>query len=108
MTNEDLDALEALERLASAGPWYVRSLDDEMCMGAVAVSTHPDTGLNENMRAGSWPGEEIVAACLIQGPPYVIPADDRFEENAELIAAVRTALPELLRLARLGLERQSS
>jgi len=79
-------------------------LDDELRMGAIAVSTRPDSGRNEDMRSGTWPGEEIVAACLLQSPPYVIPADDRFEKNAELIATVRTALPELLRLARLGLE----
>jgi hypothetical protein len=30
--------------------------------------------------------------------------DDKFEENAELIAAVRNVLPELLRLAKLALE----
>ena len=55
------------------------------------------------MRSGAWPGEEIVAACLIQSPAYVVPADLRHEENAKLIAVVRTALPELLRLARVGL-----
>jgi len=107
MTFEQLEALEALERTASAGPWYVRRLDDEMCMGAYAVSTSPDTGACEDMRSGRWPGSEIVAACLIQSPPYAVPADDRYEENAELIAVMRTALPELLRLARRGLERQS-
>lgn len=106
MTVEQLEALEALERIASAGPWYVRRLDDEMCMGAYAVSTSPDTGANEDMRSGTWPGSEVVAACLIQSPPYVVPADDRHEENAKLIAAMRTALPELLRLVRRGIERQ--
>jgi hypothetical protein len=105
MTREDLDALEVLEQSASAGPWHVRRLDDELCMGACAVSTRPDMGMNESMRLGIWPGEEIVAACLIQSPPYVMPADDRFEENARLIAELRNALPELLRLARLGLQR---
>ena len=99
----ELDALEALDKAASAGPWYVRRLDDELCQGAYAVSTRPDTGASEDMRSGRWPGEEIVAACLIQAPPYVVPADDRFEENARLIVAVRNALPELLNLARLGL-----
>lgn len=107
MTDEQLDALEALDRSASAGPWHVRRLDDEMCMGAYAVSTHPDTGANEDMRSGRWPGAQIVAACLIQSPPYVVPADERFEQNAELIATMRTALPELLRLARLGLQHQT-
>jgi hypothetical protein len=106
MTLEELEALQALERTASPGPWYVRQLDDEMRMGAIAVSTHPDTGANEDMRSGTWPGSQVVAACLVQSPPYVVPGDDRHEENAQLIAATRTALPELLRLARLGLLRE--
>lgn len=105
MDAEELSALEALERTATAGPWHVRRLDDEMCMGAYAVSTRPDTGASEDMRSGSWPGHEIVAACLVQSPPYVVPEDDRYEQNAMLIARTRSALPELLRLARFGLER---
>jgi hypothetical protein len=103
MTIDELEALEALDQAASSSPWHLRWLDDEMRMGAVAVSTEPDTGLTEDMRSGSWPGSDIVAACLIQSPPYVVPSDDRFEKNAKLIAAVRNALPELLRLARLGI-----
>jgi len=74
-------------------------------MGAYAVATTPDTGANESMRSGAWPSADVVAACLIQSPPYVVTADDRHEENAKLIAAVRTALPELIRLARIGLQR---
>ncbi|MDQ0249663.1 hypothetical protein J2W22_001710 [Sphingomonas kyeonggiensis] len=104
MTPEALNALEALEQAASAGPWHVRRLDDEDCMGGLAISTHPDTGRGESMRSGEWRGEEMVAACLIQAPPYVVPADDRFEENAALIATMRNVLPELIRLARLGLQ----
>ena len=103
MTPDELNQLVALEQAATPGPWYVRKLDDEACMGACAVSSRQDTGQNESMRSGAWPGEEIVAACLVQSPPYVVPADDKHEENAKLIAAVRTALPELLRLARMGL-----
>ncbi len=106
MTLEELEALAALEWAASAGPWYVRHLDDDMRMGAIAVSTHPDSGASEDMRSGTWPSSQVVAACLIQSPPYVVPGDDRQEENARRIAAVRTALPDLLRLARLGLNRQ--
>ena len=79
-----------------------------MRMGAYAVSTHPETGNSEDMRSGSWPSSEIVAACLIQSPPYVTPADDRYRENAMLIARVRSALPELLRLASLGLQHSGS
>lgn len=106
MTLKELEALEAPERAASTGPWYVRQLDDEMRMGAIAVSTHPEAGANENMRSSTWPGSQIVAACLVQSPPYVVPGDDRHQENAQLIAAMRTALPDLLRLARLGLRRE--
>jgi hypothetical protein len=103
MTTDELDHLNALCAAATAGPWYVRHLDDDLLQTAVAVSTCPDTGRNEDMRSGSWPTKEIVAACLIQSPPYVAPVDDRFEGNAALIAAFRNALPELIRLARVGL-----
>jgi hypothetical protein len=101
---KDLEHLASLEAAASIGPWFVRFLDDEYCMGAVAVSTRPDTLKHEAMRNGGWPGEEIVAACLIQQPAYVVPADDRYDENAALIAALRNAAPELLRLARSALD----
>ena len=103
MTSDELNRLAALEQAATPGPWYVRELDDEACMGAFAVSTRQDTGGNESMRSGAWPGKEMVAACLVQSPPYVVPADGRHEENAKLIAVMRTALPELLRLACVGL-----
>lgn len=107
MTLEDLDKLTAVERAATPGPWHVRLLDDDMCQGAVAVSTRPDTGLGgQSMRAGTWPSEEIVAACLIQSPPYVVPADDRSDENARLIAEMRNAMPELLRLAAIALHQR--
>ncbi|MBO9711436.1 hypothetical protein [Sphingomonas sp.] len=108
MTLDDIDLLCLLEKSASSSPWYVRQLDDDVCMGALAVALTPDTGLSESMRAGDWPGEDVVAACLIQSPPYVVPADDRFEDNAKLIAAMRNALPELLRLARMGLKAEAT
>lgn len=107
MTHEELDQLAVLSEAATRGPWHVRHLNDEMHQCAYAVSTKPDTGAGEDMRSGVWPGDEIVAACLIQSPPYVIPSDDKFQENAQLIAAVRTALPELIRLARRGLQLES-
>jgi hypothetical protein len=103
MTQADLDELARLGGAATPGPWFVRILDDEHCMGAVTLSTKFDAGTAESMRSGNKPGDEIIAACLIQQPPYVVPADGRYDENAALIAAVRTALPELLRLAKLGL-----
>jgi hypothetical protein len=42
--------------------------------------------MNKRVRAVS-----VVAACLIQSPPYVVPADKKWDENAQLIAAVRNA-----------------
>lgn len=103
MTLAELDDLQELEAVATPGPWYVRQMDDVSCMSAVVISTKPETGLNECMRFDTWPTEEIIAGCLIQEPRYVDVADQRWNENAELIARVRTLLPELLKLARLGL-----
>jgi hypothetical protein len=103
MTLAELDDLQELDAVATPGPWYVRLMDDVHCMSAVVVSTKPDTGLNECMRVDTWPTGEIVAGCLIQEPRYADVADQRWDENAELIARVRTVLPELLKLARLGL-----
>jgi hypothetical protein len=103
MKLEDLNRLEALDKAATPGPWYVRQLDDDMCQGAVAISCKPDDGMVPSMRAGNWPGHEIIAACLIQSPPYAVVDDDKFEDNAELIAAIRNCLPELLLFARAAL-----
>ncbi|MEG3144954.1 hypothetical protein U1839_09830 [Sphingomonas sp. RT2P30] len=99
MREEDLARLNALDEAATPGPWFVRRLDDNACMCAVAVSTKAD---GDDAFVDEWRGEEMVAACLIQDPPYVVP-EARWDENAALIAAMRNALPELLRLARLGL-----
>lgn len=99
MTIEEIRRLADLEKNASPAPWHVRHLDDDACMGAVAISRTSETFSNESMRAGTWPTEDVVAVCLLQSPPYAMIDDDKFEENAELIAAIRNALPELLRLA---------
>jgi len=98
----DLDALAGLERLATPSPWHVRHLDDDHAMNAIGISTEPDTGEHEDMATFACPGPELLAACLIQAPPYVVPSDRKWHENADLIVAMRNALPELLRLARIG------
>jgi hypothetical protein len=108
MTGIDLDRLQELDRAASPGPWFVRHLDDDHAMSAVAVSTQPETGDFGSMREGDWPLDVVVAACLLQQPRYVDPPDQKWDENAVLIAEVRTALPELLRLARIGLAQEAS
>jgi hypothetical protein len=102
MTLEDLDALESLNHSATAAPWYVLHLNDDRSMSAIAVSTKADA-----MHGSQYMTEHsgtIVAACYLQYPPYVMPEGDETEDqNAALIAQVRNALPELIRLARLAL-----
>lgn len=106
MDRTDLDHLEGLLSAATPGPWYVRMLDDEGCMCAVALSTAPPSPADEkiSMRWGNWPTEQILGATLIQSPPYANHTVGRWDEDAALVAALRNAGPELLRLARLGLE----
>ena len=103
MTEAEIEALAALERAATPGPWYVRYLDDDHCMNAIGIATTPDTGRHEDMAAFDWPEPELLAATLIQAPPYVVSADQLWHENAALIVALRNVLPELLELARAGL-----
>jgi hypothetical protein len=105
MSIDLLDRLAELEATATLGPWYVRFMDDNMCMGAIAISTQPDVGDNEHLVDGAIFG--VVAATLIQDPPYIMREDEREKQNADLIAEVRTALPELLRLARIGAAREA-
>jgi hypothetical protein len=93
-TDTELAQLEELCAAATPGPWFVCQLDDEIAMSLVAVSTVPDTGAGER-----WPRfdhHEIVAATLIQQPRYVDVADERWDENARLIAAARDAIPRLI------------
>ena len=98
----DLDALAQLERAATPCPWHVRFLDDDHAMNAIGIATEADTGEHEDMATHGGSGPDLLAATLIQAPPYVLSADGRWQENAELIVAVRNVLPELLRLARRG------
>ena len=66
----DLDALEALEKKATQGPWTPKCFAGENWQCVYPDEEH-DTSI------GSW-------------------------ENMALIAAARNALPELIRLARIG------
>ena len=71
-------------------------------MGAIGIACELETGEHEDMATFGYPGPELLAATLIQVPPYVISKDQRWHENADLIVAMRNALPELLRLALIG------
>lgn len=106
MSEHWLDRLAEVEQGATPGPWYVRFMDDNMCMGAIAVATEPDAGNNEYLVDGAVFG--VLAATLIQDPPYIMREDEREEQNANLIAEMRNALPELLRLARIGLQHENA
>jgi hypothetical protein len=94
-----LDALAQLDRSASKAPWRVDTLDDDACMSMLAVTS----GRVATFGNKDWEPEHVIAACLVQSPPYVTPEDRRWSENAALIAEMRNALPELIRLARIGL-----
>lgn len=72
-------------------------------MSALAISTEPPVG-TDCPSFDEWEAERMVAACLIKSPAYAIPGDQRYGEHAALIAAVRNALPELIRLATIGLK----
>ena len=100
MTEDQIEALAVLDKLATPGPWYVRHLDDDHCMSAIGIATSPDTGTCEGMATFDFAKPELVAATLIQAPPYVVPSDHRWQENADLIVALRNALPDLVNLAR--------
>jgi hypothetical protein len=104
----DLDAVERPAELATPSPWHVRFLDDDHAMNAIGIAREPDTGEHEDMATFSSPGSELLAATLIQAPPYVVSEDRRWGENAELIVLMRNALPELLRLARIGRRAEQS
>ena len=92
----DLNELATLEKEATVGPWIEDRFDDEHYMTAIGVRANlPD-------RHGSLMSE-FVAATQIQQPRYINPSDGKEIENARLIAAMRNALPELLRLAAIGL-----
>ena len=103
MHREDLNALTGIERAATPAPWFVRALNDDACMSGVGIATTPDP-LDGDALVGDWPDTGLVAACLLQSPPYIIPDDGLYHQNAELIAAMRNAMPKLLRLASIGLQ----
>jgi hypothetical protein len=94
LSDDELKDLLALSQKATPAPWYVRHLDDDHAMSLTAVSTVPDTGKSER-----WPKfdhQEIIAATLVQEPRYVCVGDDKWEENAALIATAINVLPALI------------
>jgi hypothetical protein len=102
MTEQEIDDLEKLGQAASNGPWHIAHISDSIGMSTVSVTKNPSAG-REIDAFPEWVAEDVVAACLLQSESHVAVDDGRWHENARLIAAMRNALPELLRLARLGM-----
>jgi hypothetical protein len=102
MTIQELDDLLTLEQAASPAPWHVSHGNDDLGMSSVAVTKNPSVGREVELLT-EWVAEDVVAGCLIQSTSLVAADDKCWTENARLIAATRNALPELLRLAKLGL-----
>lgn len=99
LTEADIAKLAELHAAATPGPWHLRFMDDDLCMGATAVATKPNTsGDNGDLCESTFHG--VIAATHIQDRNYVVPPDGKHRENAELIVALRNVLPELLELAR--------
>lgn len=97
MTEGELDELQRLHEQASQGPWHTNWIDDDWCMRALVISqTEDDEDLGEDM--SEYNNHRILAATLIQQPRYL--NNEKYRENAELIVAVRNALPKLLAAAR--------
>jgi hypothetical protein len=96
LTQMDLNELARLDVDATAGPWVQDRFDDEHFMTAIGVRADlPD--LNGRLMS------EFIVATQIQQSSCINPSDGKEIENASLIAAMRNALPELLRLAAIGL-----
>lgn len=76
MTDEELDALEALDRAATPGPWTVKyeQFDDEPYVDEIHGPDEPSNPL-------------IETDCGIYGPK---------KDDAECLVAARNALPRLI------------
>jgi len=79
----DLDALEALEKKATPGPWEGPWGDTHTV--AAFEGEHREDSLTDDPRGDAFPV-----------------AQETSPEDAALIAALRNAFPELIRLARIG------
>ena len=107
MTAAELEELERLDAAATGGPWFVCQMDDARGSSALGISTRPLRPGEGG--SGDWPGlgALMIAVTFMQTPPYVIDAhqaDEQVDANAALIAAMRSKLPELIQLAKKGLE----
>lgn len=86
----DLEALARLHEKATQGPWVVEV--DTSPIGPNYEPPHVPTGF-----ARVWFEGEPAAGCKVHGPTHHGCDEYLFIQDAELIAAMRNALPALLR-----------
>lgn len=100
-----IDELQRLHEAATKGPWFAHNTDDALFMNAYAVTTserEPDLDGCTDFHKDAH-DKSVVALTLLQQPRVVGHESTRWQEDAELIAAARNALPALLRVARAAL-----
>jgi len=94
ISDAELDSIESVAAAATPGPWFMVQLDDDNAAALRAVAT-------AEIPAGTrWPAfnsDQLVAATLVQHPlGYVLPADNRWDENARFISRARSDVPRLI------------
>lgn len=101
MSGEVLDELERLSAAAFKAPWSYTRFEVE-CGGD---ENGDDVGVDAHDCIEVEAPEEYPDGQCVCQQNIIVPGLECFAEpNGKLIAAMRNALPELIRLARLGLE----
>lgn len=95
---EVLKRLSELDQTACAAPWYKVHTDDRRSMSATYVSKRSRGNRHDGQVGLDGSREdEIIALTFHQSAPAVMPEElERADANSELIALMRTHLPELL------------
>ncbi len=92
----DLDELERLHTEAMAPPWVVDRIDDDTCCALDVITVDPKVLEEEGVESDTPP-----AIAYLSHPYHA--EGLACSEAEKLICAMRNALPELIRLARIGL-----
>jgi hypothetical protein len=95
LTPEQRSELRRLHEEATPGPWFANvDSDGPLCESAVYVGTD---NLGSDLEEYPSKNEGVVAVLLLQSGGVMIgQGGDRYDEDAKLIAAIRSALPALL------------
>ena len=91
--------MEARASAATAGPWFVETVDDYSASSMQLVTSERiPRQTNAYPRWGrDWEGEVVVAATLVQSPvPYVVHDDQLSYPDAIFISSARSDVPRLV------------